>query len=170
MPAPEIGVPPSMPTPPPASSIGSTGLEWSAPSAWKIAQNKSSFRIATYVIPKRGSDTENGDLSVSQAGGSVESNIERWKGQFHSSASNDGVRVDKATFNGLNVTIVEMTGTYNGMSMPGAPPPVSKDDQTLLAAIIETDPPHFFKMVGGKATVASAKADFEAMIKSVHKK
>ena len=54
--------------------------------------------------------------------------------------------------------------------MPGAPPGPAKPDYALLGAIVETQPPHFFKLTGPAKTVAAAKADFDKMVQSFRAK
>src|ERR1017187_2197942 len=61
------------------------GLKWSAPSGW-TSQGRTSMRAATYVLPAVPGDEGTAEcvvyfFGVGQ-GGSVEANIDRWKGQF----------------------------------------------------------------------------------------
>jgi hypothetical protein len=37
----------------------------------------------------------------------------------------------------------------------------------MLAAIVETDPPTFFKLVGPERTINGAKSEFEALMASL---
>ncbi len=141
---------------------------WEAPAAWTKVESKSPMRKATYKIPKAEGDAEDGELTVTQAGGSLESNIARWAGQL--AAKPDAVTRTSEEHGGLKVTVVEMKGTYTGMAMPGSPPAEPKPNYALLGAIAETGIPTFFKLTGPEKTVAAAKADFSKLVASLHAK
>lgn len=150
---------------PPAAAPAS--VVWDDPAAWQKVENPSPMRIATYKIPKVEGDSEDAELSVSQAGGSLEANIERWKGQFTDSPG-EPIREDKKVGK-YDVTIVEISGTF-ASGMPGAATE-PKTKFTMLAAIVATGgQSHFFKLTGPEKTVASAKADFNKMIDSLREK
>jgi hypothetical protein len=119
------------------------------------------MRRASYVIPAASGDTEDGDLSVSEAGGALDANIDRWAGQFGGATP----KKKTTTFAGKRTTLVELRGSYTGMGMLGAPG--KKDGFAMLAAIVETDPPTFFKLVGPERTINGAKSEFEALMASL---
>lgn len=142
-----------------AAPAASSSLAWKAPSRWKEAPNTSSMRLATYRIP--GPDGE-AEVSVSQAGGSVEANATRWIGQFDA----DGQRAAKQTTKkvaGFDVTLVEVKGKYSGgMSGDGGA------NMALLGAIVATpDMPHFFKITGPEKTVLAARAELDQLLASL---
>jgi hypothetical protein len=147
---------------------GQVDIGWEAPTTWQKAENPSPMRKATYKIPHAEGDAEDAELSISQAGGTVDMNVSRWSGQFdHATAS---VKRSDKTVGELKVTVVEIHGKYNGSGMPGAPATGPKDNYALLGAIVETTPPTFFKMTGPAKTVDGAKADFDKFIDSVRMK
>lgn len=149
----------------PHGQHGQIDITWEAPASWQKAENPSPMRKATYKIPHAEGDPEDAELSVSQAGGTVDMNVSRWSGQFdHATAT---VKRSEKTVNSLKVTVVEIHGKYNGSGMPGAPAPGPKDNYALLGAIVETTPPTFFKLTGPQKTVDGAKADFDKFIESV---
>jgi hypothetical protein len=121
-----------------------------------------------YGVPKADGDTEDGELTVSQVGGSVDQNLQRWAQQLGQQPGD--VKRSERTVNGLKVTLVEIHGAYGGMAMPGAPPPPKKAGFALLGAIVETSPPTFFKLVGPDKTIAAARGDFDALVGSVRAK
>jgi hypothetical protein len=148
-------------TPPPASKAT---LVWTAPARWQKVPHPSSMRLATYRIPKADGDPEDPELSVTQAGGSIDANAERWLGQFGAEGAKTGQRSTKKV-GSFDVTIVEVYGRYDG-GMGNA----AKEQERwgMLGAIVPTgDMPHFFKMTGPEKSVRAAKADFEALIGSV---
>lgn len=148
-----------------AAPSGPTDLTWDAPKAWTKVENPSPMRKATYQIPKVAGDSEDAEMSVSQAGGSVEMNVKRWTGQFEKTKDDATKRLEKQVGD-LKVTVVEIHGTFTGSGMPGAPA-ATKPDYAMLAAIVETSgSPHFFKLTGPEKTVMSAKVDFDKMVES----
>jgi hypothetical protein len=153
---------------PHASTFGATPSEeeraaiaWKAPPSWRVAPNPSSMRIATYRIPGPKGDDEEGELSVTRAGGTAKANADRWIGQFDGAA--DASREER-TVQGFRVTIVSVAGTFRGGGMMGAPSP-PRPSWALLGAIVETpDSPYFFKLVGPVSTVKASRPSFDAMI------
>jgi hypothetical protein len=138
---------------------------WTAPPDWKQLPNPSTMRLATYRIPRASGDTQDTDLSVVQAGGTADANIDRWLGQFDQAGKD--TRTVK-TVHGMKVTIVEVQGTYLGGGMMADNQPTSNPGWALLAAIVETPGmPTFFKMVGPAKSVAAARPAFGALLASV---
>lgn len=169
---------PLLPLAPPVSALPSAAgdsatqalpgdMAWDVPSGWSVAPNPSTMRKATYKIAKAKGDPEDAEMSVSQAGGAIDANTDRWSHQFKDAPT---PKTDARTVGGLRVTIVEIKGTWNGSGMPGAAAAPPKDHYMMLSAIVETDPAHFFKMVGPEKTVTAARADFEKMIASFRMK
>jgi hypothetical protein len=141
-------------------------ITWKAPAAFQVA-DKGPMRLASYRFPKAAGDADDADLSVTQVGGDIPSNISRWKGQFDPPAEAD---IAERTVGDLKVTVVNMSGTYKGMSMPGAPAAGPKEGYALLAAIVSWEghgDPYFFKLTGPKNTVDAARPAFDELIASL---
>ena len=127
------------------------------------------MRKATYKIAKAAGDPEDAEMSVSQVGGGLDANIDRWVGQFK--GSKDTMKRTTQKVGAFNVTVVELKGTFGGGGMPGQPAAGAKDHWALLAAIVEgVDPPYFFKMTGPEKTVAASRPEFDKLIGSFHAK
>jgi hypothetical protein len=154
--------------PTPSGPTGPADVGFDAPGAWTRAEKPGRMRKATYYVPRAPGDAEEGEMSVSQAGGTVEQNIARWALQLERKLPD--VKRTPRTVNGLAVTVVEIHGDYLGMSMPGSGPPVKKPGYALLGAIVETSPPTFFKVTGPEKTVMAAQRDFDKMVDSLHAK
>jgi hypothetical protein len=122
------------------------------------------MRIATYRVPHAAGDSADAELSITQAGGSADANIERWIGQFDAAGQKTAKRSARKVGT-LDVAIVEVHGTYSGaMAMDGAP----RAGWALLGAIVSTpDMPHFFKLTGPTKTVLAARGELDAMIGSL---
>jgi hypothetical protein len=155
---------PAKPSPPP----GATDVTWDPPASWTKADKPGPMRKATYTVPRAPGDAEDGELSVSQAGGTVDQNVARWAGQLERRPE-DAKRISR-TVNGLRVTVVEIHGDYAGMTMPGAPASTKKPGWALLGAIVETSPPTFFKLTGPDKTLMLARPDFDKLVESLHAK
>ena len=72
---------------------------------------------------------------------------------------------------GMNVTRVEVAGSYHPMMMPGAPPtPSTLPGARLVGAIVEAPSGSwFFKLTGPDATrVRAAAPELDALIRSLH--
>jgi hypothetical protein len=157
-PSSSISVPPL--APPPHVAID---LTWTADPSWRVQKNPNPMRKVTYLVPKVEGDPENGDLSISQAGGGTDPNIKRWGAQFEGGAQ---PKITTRMVGTLRVILVEDHGTYTAMS-GGGETPAPKTDWALLGAIVEaTTPPYFFKLTGPAKTVAAAHNAFDAMVGS----
>jgi hypothetical protein len=126
------------------------------------------MRAAEYLFPE-----QSGERAATMTvfyfgqgqGGSVEANIARWVGQFQLP---DGVEpaISKREVNDLEVTVIDVTGTFTGGDM-GGPAGAPAGDQRMLGAIVEgPEGPVFFKMVGDTSLMARAEAPFTELVES----
>lgn len=127
------------------------------------------MRAATYIVSPATDDKDNAECVVyffgPGQGGSVEANIDRWKGQFKPS---DG-KVTKLSVHGLPVTKIDISGEYSGMGGPMAQAP-SKSGYRLLGAIVEGAGGNLFiKFTGPLKTVAANQQRFDAFLASFAK-
>jgi hypothetical protein len=152
------------------------GLSWTPPGSWKSAGQKP-MRAATYTVPAAPGDSEAGECAVyyfgEGQGGGVQANVDRWVGQFKQpdgKASKDVAHTGKKTIHGLNVTTVDVTGTYTGMGGPMAPTHTAKNGYRLLGAIVEgPGGAVFFKFTAPAKTVAASQATFDKMLETLKK-
>jgi hypothetical protein len=107
-------------------------------------------------------------MSIANAMGGEEGNLKRWRGQF---AESPEPVVSKKDLSGIQVTLVEMEGTFSGASGPmvggGGPP---KPGTKLLGAIIrprQGDQLLFFKAWGPKKTMEKWKPAFDEFVSSL---
>jgi hypothetical protein len=162
---------PAAPAAPAAERKPAAELAWTVPSSWESVPNPSPMRKATFKIKRAQGDTEDAELSVSQAGGSVDANIDRWVGQF-STKSEGSPKRNELTVNDLKVTVVEVHGTFSGSGMPGMPAADPKANHALLGAIAQTPTGAlwFFKLTGQDKTITAARADFDKFVNSLRLK
>lgn len=150
----------------------SSPLTWELPDDWTAVEPSTQMRLAEYRIPGA-EDTNSASLGVfhfgRRGGGDVQSNIDRWVGQF--SAPNGGsadaeVTRESAADGTLTVHRVDVSGTYEpGVGMGGGQ---ARENQRMLAAIVESPSGRFFfKLVGPNETVGAATAEFDQLIDSL---
>ena len=137
------------------------GLHWTAPAPWK-SEGARPMRAATYKVD----DAECAVYFFGQGqGGSVEANIDRWKGQFNP----PNAKVTKVAIHSLPVTRIDAAGAYSGMGGPMAQAP-TQPNYRLLGAIVEGPTGNIFiKFTGPVKTVTANQAKFEALLASFAK-
>ncbi len=159
----------------PAHTAASGKLTFEAPSGWIAQSPQTSMRVAQYELPRAEGDSENASLVVyyfgQGQGGSVEANLERWMHQMEQPdgrPSKERARIETMTVNGLNVTLLDLTGTYRAEIMPGQGARYHKPGFRMRAAVIETPRgPYFVKLVGPEKTVHRWDEAFMAFIRSM---
>lgn len=157
------GHPPVDPNASPTTAIApaESSLSWKVPAKWQTLPNPSTMRLATYRV---GPDAE---MAVSQAGGAIDANVQRWVDQFGPEAKKNA-KVTTKKVAGLDVTIVEVEGTFGGGMGPGQG---AKENWALLGAIVATPGmPHFFKLTGPAKTVKAARPELDELIGSLSPK
>ncbi|MRG96091.1 hypothetical protein [Polyangium spumosum] len=155
----------------PSRPKGPKDVAYDVPAGWEKVDHPSKMRMATFKIPRAEGDTEDAEMSVMQAGGTIDQNVNRWSGQFERGKDDTTSRQDRK-IGELSVTVVEIHGTFSGgMGMPGAAPASSKPKWALLGAIVETEGAlTFFKLTGPEKTVTAAKPAFEKFVESLRAK
>ena len=151
------------------------GLKWAAPAAWRVEEGSRPMRAATYTVAPAAGDTANAECVVyffgAGQGGSIDANIERWKGQI---VRPDGkpaeAKTAKRTVHDLPVTTIDSSGDYTGMGGPMAASKAVHNNYRLLGAIIEGPGGNvFLKFTGPAKTIAVSQADFEKLVNSFEK-
>lgn len=149
------------------------GLRYRIPATWRRVPAPSDMRAAQYRVP--GAKNADAELVLfffgKGRGGTVDANLERWYAQFtqpDGRASRDAAVVTMRTVGALKITTVDLAGTYSATPMRVGDPETSRPGTRMLAAIVEGEGgPWFFRLVGPAATVGAAKADFDALVKSL---
>lgn len=161
----------------PASAMEDASLEFNAPAGWIAETPTSSNRHAQYKLPRVGNDREDAELVAyhfSGGGGTPQANIDRWIGQFHKadgSPASDTAKITRKDINGIAVTMLDISGAYEGSMMPMQPASKPKTDYRMLAAVVETGSgPWFFKLTGPAKTVGKWQSSFDVFLNSVREK
>ncbi len=151
------------PTPvaPAAARLNLLDLSVAVPAGWVAEQPRSRMRVAQFRLP--GAGAKDAELTVIAAGGGVDANIARWKGQFQGEAAMTRREVDAG---GLKVTEVRLDGTFMYKARPMAPGPgTPHPDYAVIGAIVKTPKAQlFFKAFGPKATIDAHAAAFSKMM------
>lgn len=178
MPGLPAGHPPIDGPPPREAGVGPAGaapvaLQYVAPSAWQREPVRSPLRSDQYLLPRAAGDAEDAELAVfGGIGGSVEDNVNRWRGQF---STPDGTPIPDEAFyresfevGPLRVTVVDVAGRYAADGGMAGGPPAALEGYRMLAAVVETaGGPWYFKVVGPAATVAHHREDFLALLRTL---
>ncbi len=174
-PGPGSGQPSTM-TPAPAQSGAPAGgnLRYQAPAAWKSEPPSSGMRFAQFVLPKADGDAEDAALVIfyfgQGQGGGVQANLDRWVGQMQQPDGNSSqakAKTETAKINGLNATLLDVTGTYTAEMTPGAGDRQNKTNYRLRGAVVETPKgAYFVKLTGPQKTIQRWESEFTAFINS----
>src|SRR5262245_53848629 len=155
-----------------AFTVGEGKLSLTAPANWTVKQPATRIVEAEYAIPPAKGDQTPGRMTAMGAGGSVETNVERWMDQFVGPGSTaPKPQRDKANVSGCEIEIVDLSGTYK--DSPGGPfaggKTIMRENYRMLGAIIQTKDKgnYFLKLYGPKATIDENEKGFHEMVKSL---
>lgn len=142
------------------------GLKWTDPAGWP-SQGSAPFRVVTYSVPAI-PGSEKAECIVyffgPGQGGSVEANLDRWKGQFSRDGKPAEARVARRTVHGIPVTTIDLAGTYTGGQGAQA-------GYRMLAAIVEGAGGNIFiRFIGPEKTVTAGLAKYEQLLASLQPK
>ena len=158
-----------------ASTPFAAALKFDVPAGWLAKPVSSSMRVADFALPKVAGDAEDATLTLyffGGQGGSVQANLDRWIGQMSQPDGRASKDVAKTTTlktaSGLDVTVIDLSGTYIAEVAPGSPERFNKPGFRLRAAVVTTpEGPYFVKLVGPAKTVAKWDESFGAFVKSL---
>lgn len=142
------------------ASTAQPKLVWDTPPGWK-AVHDSSMRQLDFRF---GKDAE-GECYLMSAGGSLVSNVNRWRQQMGLPPieEEEVLKLPKRPLAGMDAFQVSIDGDYAGMG--GSE---TKKGYRLLGVIVpKSDVSVFVKMVGPKSTVMENEASFQAFCDSL---
>jgi hypothetical protein len=141
------------------------------PNGWISQHPSSSLRKAQFTLPGPAGNAEMAVFNFPGQGGSVDANIERWIGQFSQpdgSSSKSKAKTRQKQVSGFKITVLDVTGIYQGGMMPGMGESRPQPNTRMLAAVVETpDGPWFFKLTGPAATVDQWQNSLEQLLDSI---
>ena len=132
------------------------GIKLKAADNWVRKAPASNFIEAEFMLPRAKDDAQDGRLTVSVAAGSIEDNINRWKGQFGGNPSKS--KQDTLKVSGMDVTLVDFSGTFKDSRGPAAPA-VDRPNYRMIAAIIPAQGQMIFVKATGPENTLQQQAD-----------
>ena len=154
----------------PSQPSDNTSLAYTPPTDWLQQEPVSSMRHDQYELPGPGGNDPATLAIFKGIGGSVDSNIDRWKKQFivpPNTAESNWDKQESKVVNQIPMHIVSVQGTYLKSRMPMMMdgPKIELKDYALLAVIAETNTGlWFFKVTGPQKTVKFWEKDFDTFI------
>ncbi|MEM6978131.1 MAG: hypothetical protein AAF539_00605 [Planctomycetota bacterium] len=158
----------------PTTTINVFGSTMTVPAAFTAAEKQS--RIIAHEFAASDDGGETARVTMMAAGGGIQANLDRWKGQFGGDDKEIG---DTKEFKSgpFNAYLLKVSGKY-AETMGGGPfsggRKVMRDNYAMLGAILVkpiaadgSGPSYFIKMIGPKSVIESNADAFETMIKSV---
>lgn len=136
------------------------GVKFKVPADWEEKPAKNQFVLGEFSIPGEGGPAR---LTLSSAGGGLEANIERWRGQFNPGPNDPEPRESEITFDGQKGTLVELAGTFSDMMNRGAP---SKNWRMLGVAVPMGDTNFFVKLTGPASIITTRREEFLKFVES----
>lgn len=159
---------------PASASVLAAGIEFQAPDGWIQEVPSSTMRLAQYRIPGGDGDQADSEMVVFHfggGGGSVQANLDRWVGQFttvEGGPVSDQVRISEREGQGVDITMVDVRGTYHESRGPMMAETTARPGYRMLAAVVEgTGGPWFFKLTGPENTVSQSEDRFRSLLDSL---
>jgi hypothetical protein len=154
-----------------ALAESAAGVYWTPPPGWKT-EAPQPMRAATYTVAAVPGENGNAECGVyffgAGQGGTVEANIERWKGQFHGVDGKLATAkiVKRTTTRGIAITTIDTSGDYSGLGGPLSSGH-TVTGYRLLGAVVEAPGGSIFvKFTGPEKTIAANQKKFEQLLTS----
>ena len=141
------------------------------PEKWKTFPPKSPMIEHEFRVAGEGENFAR--ITIMQASGGIQGNIDRWIGQFDAVKKEDA-KVEKKDVGQTIVHIVEISGTFKESMGPGGPGAVTKKQENykMLGAILELKDGAliFIKATGPNDIVTGMRAGFITMLDGLKNK
>jgi hypothetical protein len=149
-------------------------LSAKAPASWKEEKPSSTMRLAQFRLPKAGDDPEDAELAIFffESGGSVQDNIDRWKGMFtapEGKSIDQVTKVEKFQVAGVPTTYSDIHGTFafKDMNKPNSKAQ-KKANYRHIGVIMESPQGQYVLRLSGPAnTIESHKKGFDEWLKNL---
>lgn len=143
-----------------SDTVEVSGLSFKIPEGWESVAPSNSMRAAEL---KAGGCV----AAISIAGGAVEDNVNRWEMQFVDDRGEaNPAKVSNENFNGVEMTLVELEGTFLDGGMTGLR--VERPDYAMLGAIVPQGRSSvFIKFTGPADEVDGYYDDWMELVRSV---
>ncbi len=148
-----------------------SGLKSAVPVQWNKG-TPGPLQLATFTLPKAEGDKDDTKVIVfyngEQGMGTTEQNIKRYRGMFKAPAG-ENAKVEKTKFGELNVTTIDLTGTYLFKARPFDPNAQAqeKPNYCMIAVIADGKKgPFYVRFIGPTKSVEKNQKDFNAWLKN----
>jgi hypothetical protein len=141
-----------------------------APEGWKREKPKSRIIEHEFSAAPSEGDESPGRITMMFSGGSLEDNIDRWKGQFSELDGDKSKETEKRTIAGQEVHVVDLSGTYLDKPAPFAAGVEREDYRMLGAIIVMKEGTYFVKFYGPQRTVTENEGQFNEQLDSLKRK
>ncbi len=142
------------------------GLVADKPVTWIEHPATREMEATRFTVPGRGESNAAEIVVFKNIGGTLEANIERWRGQFRPHDDGTPVNPDISNFTttgGMEVTLVEILGDWQKMGAASY-----TNGQLFLMAVVDTgNGLLFIRFVGDEMTVGPNRDAFIQMVKSL---
>lgn len=89
------------------------GMALTAPEGWIRLQPSSGFTLAEFQLPRAEGDDDDGRLTITAVGGSIEANFDRWRQQF--GGKPDQESREQIEVAGIEFSTISLQGTFNAL-------------------------------------------------------
>jgi hypothetical protein len=141
-----------------------------APDDWKREKPKSRIIEHEFSAAPSEGDKNAGRITMMFSGGSLEDNIDRWKGQFSELDGDKSKDTEKRTIAGQEVHVVDLSGTFVDKPAPFAPGVEREDYRMMGAIIVMKEGTYFVKFYGPQRTVTENEEHFNSLLDSLKRK
>ncbi len=152
--------------------FGGDKLQLKVPDTWQKKKPQNNIIEYEFAAPKADGDETDGRITLMGAGGSVEANIERWKGQFETPDGGAAkAKVTQEKIAGCDVHLLDISGTFKDKP-PFSGTEVKRPGYRMFAAIVASKDQgnYFIKLYGPLRTVMENEKAFAKMIDSLERK
>jgi hypothetical protein len=152
------------------------GLTSSVPASWK-EQPAGGMRFKSFTIPHVEADKNDAELVVfffgAGGGGDVQANLSRWKGMFvppEGKTVDDISKTQTFKVSGVDVTMVDVRGTYKYKPAPMAPNEELRPAHRMIGVVFASPQgPYYMRFVGPEKTIEKNRKDFDKFLKGFKK-
>ena len=140
-------------------------IQFEVPEGWTVKQPKVRIIENELSIPAVEGDDRPGRMTMMSAGGSIKANLDRWKGQFKTTAE---PRQEKLKIHGHNVHLLDLRGTYMDRRGPFGPAQ-PREDYRMLGIVMELEGRglYFIKMYGPVTTIDKNEDKLRVMLNNM---
>jgi hypothetical protein len=153
-----------------AGDVEIDGLKSKTPDNWKTGKTTTPMQKAVFALPKADGDPEDATLTVfffgAGQGGSLDANVKRWKDLFKTPAG-ENAKVEKLRVGDVDVTTVDVSGTYLFRIRPGDENVTEKPNFRLVGVYFGSkNGPYYMRFVGPAKTMEKHMKDFNDWLKN----